>query len=63
MTESELTIIAPPSGRGHSSFLVACLASPSTALDRVVGYFHPLGSAGSVGMGPTSILPRVVSTY
>ena len=28
-----------------------------------MGYLHPLGSAGSIGLGPTSILAGVVVAY
>ena len=63
VAESELPLIAPPGSGGHSPFLVACLASPSAAFDGIVGYLHPLGSAGTIGLGPTSILAGVVATY
>ena len=55
VAESELTLVAPPGSGGHSPFFVACLASPSAVFDGIVGYLHPLGSAGSIGLGPTSI--------
>ena len=63
MAESELTLVAPPGSGGRSPFLVACLASPSAGFDGIVGYLHPLGSAGSISLGPTSILAGVVVAY
>ena len=55
MAESELALIAPPGSGGHFPILIACLASPSAAFGRIVGYLHSLGSAGTVGLGSTSV--------
>ena len=62
VAESELTLVAPLGSGGHSPF-VACVASPSVIFDGIMGYLHPLESAGTIGLGPTSMLAGVVVTY
>ena len=62
VTKPELALIAPPACRGWSTLLIAHPASSSAGFDGVVGDFHPLGSAGSVGLGSTTVLAGVVTT-